>query len=98
MTNFPVDAPQPAAINERFPAPFEGLDYKTARNLAIDAARHERASGEELTEQIVWQLREDMYGPLCGLCGEVDEPGFHLATCTRNTGRHLRLHTGETTP
>lgn len=77
------DATIQVAINERFPGPFQDLDYKDARDLAITAAEAEKA-GMELSEPRIWRMRYDMYAPYCSTCDEGG--GLHLATCPANSG------------
>lgn len=64
------------AINDRFPAPFEGLDYKTARDLAILSAQAEKLDGIELAEDIIRSILSDMFR--CDVCRQPDPSGDHL--------------------
>jgi hypothetical protein len=64
------------AINVRFPKPFEGLDFKDARSLAMWAAQSEDEDGVELDEELIWATRRAMFR--CDECDQPDERGGHL--------------------
>ena len=73
------------AINDRFPAPFEGVAYDTARDIVNEALSRTSGDDELITEQLLWDIR-------CGvdLCPECEGPlglfegdqGDHYTGCT----------------
>ena len=81
------------ALNERFPEPFEGLSFKDARNLAIDAWR-EAGDGNLVTRELLDRLRrewdEDQAEAL--RIEQLAEPAFGLpSTCVEASSRRPNL-------
>lgn len=57
------------AINDRFPAPFEGLHYKTASDIVNEALYRTSGYDDLITEQLLWDIRNGV-----GLCPECEGP------------------------
>lgn len=75
------------AINERYPAPFEGLDYKTARSL-VNEALHLTHRDEEIDERLLWEIRNM---PECPCCGARLSSRYPLGGHAENCRARLRV-------
>ena len=84
------------AINDRFPAPFAGLDFKSARSLIWEA---QRLTGNDcdITEELLWEIRNQPECPSCGAALSHRYPlNGHDLGCDRidaetSARRHLRV-------
>ncbi len=58
-----MSSTQPVALNEMYPAPFEGLDPFTSEDVVSDALFH--CAGEVPDESDLWAARRRISQPAC---------------------------------